>query len=171
MGRSTRFGGKASADERAETLRESIYVAFTLLAVLLIDLTHPPLEPLALAATVGLTSVALTATMFAADVISHLVAHDAGMDRDQLRHAARASFTPLLIAVIPVAALLLSGAGWWSAATALTLAAACICLGLGVVGWFAVRGLRSRWAPRLVLIVALLATAGAVLGVQLLAHG
>ncbi|WP_372984757.1 hypothetical protein [Microbacterium sp.] len=171
MRRSTRFRGQASPDERAETLREAIYVAFTLLAVLLIELTHPPLEPLILAGTVTVTVVALTCTMFAADVVSHLVSHDTAMNREQLRHATRAAFTPLLIAVVPVVALLLSGAGWWSAAMAVTLSVASIGIALGAVGWFAVRGLRSDWPRRFVLIVGLLGTVIAILGVQLLAHG
>ncbi len=171
QGRVPRFSGRASADERADSIREAIYVAFTLVAVLVVNLPHGAEHPAAVAGTLALTGGALAVTMFAADAVSHIVAHDRAMTSAEWRHAARSSFGPLVLIVVPVAVLLISEAGVWSEQTALTLAILSVAVGLCIVGWLAVRGITATALRRATLIVGLAAVAAAVIGIQVLAHG
>ncbi len=170
-GRVPRFSGRASADERADSLREAIYVAFTLLAVLVVNLLHGAEHPAALAGALALTSGALALTMFAADAVSHIVAHDRGMTPAEWRHAARASFGPLVLAIVPILVVLLSEVGWWSTDVALTVAIVSVGIGLCVVGWIAIRGITATGLRRAVLAVGLGAVAAVVIAIQVLAHG
>ncbi len=166
-----RFSGRASAEEKADSLKETIYVSFTLIAVLVVGSRHEADDPAGLALAVVVTTVALASTMLAAHVISHLVVHDRGLTGDEARHALRTALTPLGVAVAPAAILAGASRGWWPAAAALSIAVVATAAGLATVMWLAARGLTGSWMRRFLMASALVVVAVAVVAVQTLAHG
>lgn len=85
-----------------ESIKELIYVSFTVLAVLIVIAVHGETEPLAALVTVSVTTIAMAISILAATVLSHLVVHDEMLGGPALRHVVRASLGSL-VTVIPAA--------------------------------------------------------------------
>ena len=169
------FQGRATADEQAETLKEAVYVAFTVLAVLLTTSAHTSAHATSddlsgVAATVAITGVALTVTMFVADLLSHMAVHDAPMTRAELRHAVRSITSPLLMALLPIALLCIGDLAGWSFRGVLMGATISVGVTLGGVGWFAVRRATSNPWRRVAVLAAFVLLSFAAVAVQVIAH-
>ncbi|MEU1972963.1 hypothetical protein ABZ477_15015 [Microbacterium sp. NPDC019599] len=157
--------------ERADRLKERIYLSFAALAVVLAINAHGHADPLDAFLTLLVTVLGTLLAVFVADIISFTVAHERPMNRAEFRHAVSASFGTLGAIAAPFAFLLLAVAGVWEIETALRASAIALIAALVVIGWVAVRRVKLTWWQRLVALGGEAVLALAVIGLQLLAHG
>jgi hypothetical protein len=157
--------------ERADALKERIYLTFASLAVVLALNLHGPVSAAKAVLTLLVTVVGTLLAVFVADVVSHMVVHERGMSAAEMRHAVRSSFGALGAVGLPFLFLLFAVFGWWEVHTALTVSAIALIAALVVIGFVAVRRLRMTWWQRLVALGAEAALGLAVVGLQLLAKG
>jgi hypothetical protein len=143
-----------SAEEvgrRAERLKERVYVTFAALAVVIALRDHlesPGAATRTLAITVGGTLLAV----LVADLVSHVVVHQALPDRDELRHMLSVTRSGLLPVVLPLLYLAMATAGIWSVGAALRASTIALVVTLVVIGWAAARRLRLTLVQRLVVL-------------------
>jgi hypothetical protein len=157
--------------ERADALKERIYLTFAALAVVLALNAHGPVSPARAILTLLVTVLGILLAVFVADVLSHMVVHERGMNAAELRHALRTSFGALGAVALPFVFLLFAVFGWWEIHTALTVAAWALVAALVVIGFVAIRRLRMTWWQRLVALAAEAALGLVVVGLQFLAKG
>lgn len=157
--------------ERADKLKERIYLTFTALAVVLALRAHGDVEPVKGLLTLVVTVFGTLLAVFTADIVSHLVVHERVMNRAEFRHAVSSSFGTLGAITLPVVFLLLAAFDVWEPEAALRASTIALIAALVAIGYAAVR--RSPLSP----MQRLLALGGeailgvAVVGLQTLAHG
>jgi hypothetical protein len=157
--------------ERADRLKERIYLSFAALAVVLALGSHPPDSAVQALATLIVTLLGTLLAVFTADVISHLVVHERGMTRREMRHALGSSFGALGAVTLPIVFLALSALGVWSVTAALLASTIALIVGLVVIGFLAVRRVPLRWWQRLLALGGEAVLGLAVVALQFLAHG
>ncbi len=163
----------ATAQHRAEALKERVYVTFTALAVVL-ALQSPSEEGLHVGEavrTLAITVVGTVLAVFVADLVSHLAVHASTPTRTELTRMAAVSFGALGAVVLPVLFLGVAALDVWSLDTALVAATATLVLSLVLIGYLAIRRVPMTWWQRLVALGAESALGLAVVGLELLAHG
>ncbi len=163
--------GRASREQQAESIKESIYLTFAMLAVLITLLAHGEVSAFDALRTLAVTTVSMALAILAADLLSHLVVHDRLMSFSQTRHAVRASFGSLATFVAPALLLGVGVVGVWSAEQALWAAILALSGTLVVVAGLAVRGTPILWWQRLLGVLAIAAVVTGVIAVEMLAHG
>lgn len=161
-----------SLAERAENLKERIYVTFTALAVVIAlwaDRDH--ITPVQAEATLLITVVGTVLAVLTADLMSHLVVHSAMPTPPRVRHMLRVSLGAGSAAVLPVVFVGLAAVGVWTLAGALRASEVALLVALGVVGYLAVRRVRLPGWQRLLILLGEAVLGVAVIGLELLAHG
>ena len=158
-------------EQRAEQLKERIYVTLTALAVVLVlrseaDQTTPGTAAAALAVTVGATLLAV----FVADVIAHITVHAAVPSGAELLQMLRVVTPALGVLVLPVILLRLAATEVMTLDRALRVSSIALVASLVVIGYLAVRRLRISLFPSLVVLLAEFALGLAVVALELLAH-
>lgn len=160
-------------EERAERLKERVYVTFAALAVVLTLRSHGDEVSAGVAASTLLITVGGTLlAVLLADVVSHLVVHAAVPSAREARHMVAVCTQALGVLVLPMIFLAIAaGDGGWTVDGALRASTIALIASLGAVGWLAVRRVRlPRW-QKLTVLVAELALGVAVVALELLAHG
>ena len=161
-----------SPGERAEHLKERIYVTFTSLAVVLALGAHPEDTTAGRAATtLAVTVVATALAVFLADVVSHVVVHEALPAPREAAGMASVSIGALGVLVLPLLFLLLAGTGRWQLDTSLHASAVALVTSLVAVGWIAVRRVRLPLRSKVLVLLGEAGLGVAVVGLELLAHG
>lgn len=155
---------------RAERLKERIYLTFAALAVVLVMSGHDQSDPVVAILTLLVAALGTLLAIFTADILSHVVVHEAVPTRAEFRHMVSASFGALSALVIPFVLLLLALVGVWSTATALFLSAIGLLGALVVFGWLAARRIPLTFWQRLLVLGGEAVLGLAVIGLQLLAH-
>lgn len=160
------------ADERAERLKERVYITFTALAVVLALRSHA--ESTTPGEAVVTLLIAVSGTLLAvlvADFVSHLAAHQAMPTRAELRHMIVVSVGAFGVLPVPLLLLGLAAADAWSLDRALRAATIALVASLVVIGYLAVRRVRMPVWQRVVVLGAEALLGVAVIGLELLAHG
>ncbi len=155
--------------ERAEHLKERIYIAFATLAVVAALFAHDHVEPLDAFLTVLVSVLGTLLAVFTADVISHIVVHESMMTGPEFRHAASASLGALSAAVVPLAFLLTAVWGWWDVDNALLASGLALLAALMVIGFIAVRKLKLGFWQRILALGAEAVVGLLVIALQVLA--
>ncbi|MFT4219471.1 MAG: hypothetical protein QM611_02980 [Microbacterium sp.] len=156
--------------ERADRLKESIYLIFAALAVTLALRGHGDVEAGDALVTLAVTLAGTVLAVFTADVIAHVVVHGELMSRGELVHAMRTSFGALPAVALPFVLLGVSALTRWDVNAALLASAVALAFALVALAWVAVRRVTLRWWERLVVLGIETALAMAVIALQLLAH-
>jgi hypothetical protein len=160
-----------SVENRAERLKERIYITFTALAVVLTLASHSEgLTPGRVATTLLIVVGGAVLAVFVADVVAHITVHRAMPTAAEARHMLAVSFGALGAVVLPMAFLGVAALGGWEVEQALRASTIALVATLAAVGYLAVRRLRIRWWQRLVVLFAEVALGVAVVGLELLAH-
>ena len=157
--------------ERAERLKERIYLTFTALAVVIVLDSHGHTTPGEAITTLAVTCFATLLAVFVADIVSHLAVHGEVHTRDELRRAVAVSLGAIGAVALPFVFLALASFDVWSVDTALSAAKAALIAALVAIGWFAVRRTRAPWWQKLIVLGAEALLGVAVVGLELLAHG
>ncbi|MFI5492224.1 hypothetical protein [Actinoplanes sp. NPDC051859] len=156
--------------ERAERLKERVYITFTALAVVLALRSHEATAEEA----VKTLLIAVTGTLlavFVADVVSHIAVHAALPARPEVQRMVRVSFGAATVLGLPLLFLGLALAETWPADRALRASTTALVVSLGVIGYLAVRRVRLPLWQKGIVLLAEVALAAAVVGLELLAHG
>lgn len=161
----------ASRQERADRLKERIYITFTALAVILALRSHGHVEPGTALFTLVITVLATLLAVFTADIVSHLVVHERTMSRPEFRHAVVTSFGTLGAITVPVVFLGLAALGVWQPEAALRASTIALIAALIVIGYAAVRRVPLSPLQRLLALGGEAALGVAVVSLQILAHG
>ncbi len=159
------------AERRAERLKERIYVTFAALATTLAlqaDVDHLGAGEAALTLTLAVAGTLLA--VLVADLVSHVVVHEALPDASESRHMLAVVAGALPVLVLPLAFLGLSGLGVLPLAAAIGAALAVLVATLVVVGFLAVRRVRLPFGQRLLVLLAEAGLGLAVVGLEVLAH-
>src|SRR3954454_15418576 len=168
----TPAAGERRRDARAARLKEGIYLTFTSLAVVLVLGTHS--EGVAPLQALTTLLIAVTGTLLAvllADLVAHLAVRAAMPSGEEFTHMLRVSVGALAALLVPIASLALAVLGFWSLESALTAATLALLVLLIVVGYFAIRRVPMPTRDRVVVLVAAAVLGGAVVLLELLAHG
>ena len=105
----------AEAEERAEHLKERIYVTFTALAVVIALGSHAEgTTPRSVAGTLFVTVLGTLVAVFTADFVSHLVVHALLPTRAEFRHMLRVSLGAFSAVILPLVFIGLAGAEVWT---------------------------------------------------------
>ena len=165
----------AEADERraqrAEQLKERVYITFTALAVVLAlraDVDHTTAGHAAGTLTVAVIGTLLA--VFVADVVAHITVHQALPTRPELLHMVVVVLGAAETLVIPLGIIGFAALGVLSIDAALTASVVVLVVTLVAVGYLAVRRLKLPWGQRLLVLLAEFALGLAVVGLELLAH-
>ncbi|MGW8482773.1 hypothetical protein ACWGJP_06515 [Microbacterium sp. NPDC055903] len=156
---------------RAAALKERIYLTFTALAVLIATGSHGHPTAGEVALTLFITAAGMLLAILVADIISHLVAHEAFMNRAELGHAVSVSVGAFGALIIPFLFLGLAGLGVWTVETAIRAGVIALVATLVLIGWIAIRRVPLTWWQRLVALAGEAVLGLAVIGLELLAHG
>jgi hypothetical protein len=160
-----------SARQRAERLKERVYISFTSLAVVLALQSHADeTTPAAAAATLSIVVVGSLLGIFVADLLSHLTVHAQAPTREELRHMVGVSVEALGVLVTPLLLLAAAGLGLWSTAVALRWAIVVLAVTLFVIGYLAIRQLKLPFRHKAVILLAEVLLGLLVIGLELLAH-
>ncbi|TDN91724.1 hypothetical protein [Microbacterium sp. BK668] len=155
--------------ERADHLKERIYLSFASLAVLVALNAHGYSNALDALLTLLVTVIGTLLAVFVADVISFTVAHERAMNRRERQHAVFASFGTLGAVTLPFVFLALAVFGVLETSTALRAGIIALVATLVVIGWAAVRKVPLTWWQRIIALGAEAALALGVVGLQVLA--
>ncbi|MFE6736305.1 hypothetical protein [Microbacterium sp. NPDC057650] len=145
-------------------------MVFVALAVVIALLAHPPAPGNALF-TLLVTTLGTLLAVFVADVLAHAVSSNRMMTRHELRHALFVSFGAFTAVTIPVLALLIALAGWWTMEVALRVSAVGLVASLVLIGYLAVRRIPLTWWQRALALAGEAAIGIVVVALQSLAHG
>lgn len=159
------------AHERAEALKERVYVTFTALAVTVAvarDSAHATTSGAAL--TLLLTVTGTLLAVFVADLTAHMVRESALPSRATLAHLLRVSFGSLGVLVVPMVILGLSALDVMSLGTALRAISLSLVATLVVVTVFAVRRLRVSPGLKAIMLAAMTVLGIGVLTIELMVH-
>lgn len=161
-----------TAEERAARLKERVYVTFTALAVVLAMWSHATeLEAVAALATLVIAVTGTLLAVFVADFVAHLAVHQHLPTSAELDNMVAVSIGALGVLPLPLLALVVSAAGGWPLAAALTATAAILLASLVFIGYLAVRRTRLPFWHRAIVLGAEALLGLAVIGLELLAHG
>ncbi|MFE6967984.1 hypothetical protein [Isoptericola sp. NPDC057653] len=159
-------------DQRADRLKERVYVTFAALAVVLALRGHVEgLEAGRAALTLVITVGGTLLAVFLADFVSHVVVHGALPTRAERRHMLGVVSSAGGVVVLPLVFLWLAGRGAWTVAGALTASTVALIVSLGLVGYVAVRVVALPWWQKWLLLLTEVALGLAVVGLEVLAHG
>lgn len=162
---------RPDAEQRAETLKERVYVTFTALAVVLALLSDPAHTTVGTAArTLTLTVVGTALAVLVADVVAHVTVHAALPTASETRHMVIVSAGALSVLVLPLLLLAGSALGLLGLGTALRSSSALLVLSLVGTGFLAVRRLRLPLGQRLLVLLAEAALGLAVIGIEVAVH-
>lgn len=160
-----------ATQERAERLKERVYVTFAALAVVLTLRSHGDVSAGVAATTLLITVGGTVLAVFLADVVAHLAVHAALPTVAELRHMVRVCTGALGVMVLPMVFIGIAATGTWRVDGALRASTIALVASLGVVGWLAVRRVTlPRW-QKVVVLLAEVALGIAVVALELLAHG
>lgn len=163
--------GALSARQRAESLKERVYISFTSLAVVLALQSHADeTTPVAAAATLSIVVVGSLLGIFVADLLSHLTVHGSPPTREELHHMVTVSAGALGVLVVPLLLLTAAGLGLWTTAVALRWAIVVLAVTLFVIGYLAIRQLKLPVRHKAVILLAEVLLGLLVIGLELLAH-
>ena len=158
--------------ERADRLKERVYVTFAALAVVMTLRSHgEEVSPRVAATTLLITVGGTLLAVLLADVVSHLAVHAAVPTAAEARHMVAVCTGALGVLVLPMIFLGFAGAGSWSTDAALRASTIALVVSLGVVARLAVRRIPIPTWQRLLVLVAVVALGFAVVSLELLAHG
>ncbi|MEC5190850.1 MULTISPECIES: hypothetical protein [unclassified Arthrobacter] len=160
-----------SARQRAESLKERVYISFTSLAVVLALRSHADeTTPGAAAATLSIVVVGSLLGIFVADLLSHLTVHAKLPSGPELHHMIAVSTEALSVLVTPLLLLAAAGLGLWSTLVALQWSVAILVITLFVIGYLAIRRLKLPAHHKAVIVFAEVLLSLLVIGLELLAH-
>src|SRR4029453_19177946 len=98
--------------ERAESLKERVYITFTAIAVVIALRSHDATAERAVV-TLLITVIGALLAVFVADVVSHIAVHTALPAGAEVRRMARVTFGASTILIVPLFALVLAVVGVW----------------------------------------------------------
>jgi hypothetical protein len=157
--------------ERADRLKERVYVTFAALAVVMTLRSHGDVSAGTAATTLLITVGGTLLAVLLADVVSHLAVHGALPTAPEARHMVAVCTGALGVLVLPMVFLGVAGTGSWPVDRALGASTIALVVSLGVVARIAVRRIAvPRW-QKLLVLVAVVALGFAVVALELLAHG
>ena len=160
-----------TARQRAESLKERVYISFTSLAVVLALRSHADeTTPGAAAATLSIVVVGSLLGIFVADLLSHLTVHAKLPSSHELNHMIAVSTGALSVLVTPLLLLAAAGLGLWSTAVALQWAVVVLVVTLLVIGYLAIRRLELPVHHKAIIVFAEVVLSLLVIGLELLAH-
>ena len=160
-----------TARQRAESLKERVYITFTSLAVVLALQSHADeTTPAAAAATLSIVVIGSLLGIFVADLLSHLTVHAKPPTREELRHMITVSTEALGVLVTPLLLLTAAGLGLWTTAVALRWAITVLVVTLLIIGYLAIRRLNLPFRHKAVIVLAEVVLSLVVIGLELLAH-
>jgi hypothetical protein len=158
-------------EERADRLKERVYVTFAALAVVLTLRSHGDVTAGVAATTLVITVGGTLLAVLLADVVSHIAVHASLPTAAEARHMVAVCTGALGVLVLPMVFVGVAGSGAWTVDGALRASTIALVASLGVVGWLAVRRVAlPRW-QKLLVLVAEVALGVAVVALELLAHG
>lgn len=158
-------------EQRAESLKERIYVTFTSLAIVLTLNTHANENTAGAAALTLLIGVVGTLlAVFLADFLSHLTVHARVTTAAEFRHMVAVSVGSIGVVLLPMVFLGIAGLGAWTVGSALTASIAVLLATLVVVGYLAVRRVALPGWQKVVILLGEVVIGGAVIGLETLAH-
>jgi len=163
-------GDVQAREERAESLKERVYITFTALAVVIALRSHDASAEEAVV-TLFITVVGALLAVFVADVVSHIAVHTALPARVELRRMVRVTFGASTILIVPLVFLGLALAEVWRVELALRAASIALVSTLIAIGYAAARRVRLPGWQRIVVLFAEFALGAVVVGLELLAHG
>lgn len=155
--------------QRADILKERIYITFTALAVVLALRAHAVSAGEA-ALSLAVVVIGTVLAVLVADVVSHISVHESLPVRAELRHMARVSFGALGALVLPAVFIGLAVADVWKIETALRASSIALVAALAAIGYLAVRRVRLPTWQRAIVLSAEVVLGLIVIGLELLAH-
>lgn len=154
----------------ATSLRERLYGAITLLALVQGLLHIESDHPVAVAVvTVLITTAGLWGASLTAGFVAHTAVHGPPTAAE-VRHELRSSGQIIQAAIFPALALAGAAVDLWSLHTALVIATVGLVATVGLAAGLAARRTPFGWFGRLVLVAAVLAIALLVVAVKALVH-
>jgi hypothetical protein len=162
---------QSSLAERADRLKERIYVTFTALAVVIAIASHGEASSGEALTTMLITVVGTLLAVFVADVLSGMIVHERLLTRAEFRRVLGVTVGSIGAVFVPVVFLVVGVVGLWSDEGAIRAALVALVVGLVVSALLAVRKANLRWWQRLVALVGLGAVGLLVLLLETFAHG
>ncbi|WP_378148076.1 hypothetical protein ACFJGV_07705 [Cnuibacter sp. UC19_7] len=164
-------GDGLTGEQRADRLKERIYITFTALAVVLALASHASeLEAGEAALTLIVTVGGAVLAVFAADVIAHIAVHQVLPTRSEAQQMFAVSFGALATLVLPMVFLLFAQTERWTVEASLRASTIALIVSLAAIGWLAVRRVKLAWWQRLIVLLLEVVLGVAVVGLELLAH-
>lgn len=158
-------------EERADRLKERVYVTFAALAVVLTLRSHGDVTAGVAATTLLITVGGTVLAVLLADMVSHIAVHAALPSPAEARHMVAVCTGALGVLALPMVFVGVAATGSWTVDGALRASTIALVASLGVVGWLAVRRVAlPRW-QKLLVLAAEVALGVAVVSLELLAHG
>lgn len=155
--------------QRADILKERIYITFTALAVVLALRAHAVSAGEA-AVSFAVVVIGTVLAVLVADVVSHIAVHESLPVRAEVRHMVRVSIGALGALVLPAVFIGLAVADVWEIEPALRAASIALVAALAAIGFLAVRRVRLPTWQRVVVACAEVALGLLVIALELLAH-
>jgi hypothetical protein len=158
-------------EQRAEQLKERIYVSFTALAVVLAlrsEADH--LTAGAAAATLAIAVIGTLLAVLVAEIVAHVTVHAALPSGGELAHLLRVVVGALGVLVLPLLFLGVAALDGWTLDRALQASSIALVVTLVAVGYLAARRLRLPLVQRLVVLRAEFVLGLLVIALELLAH-
>ena len=162
---------RPDATQRAEALKERIYVTFTSLAVVIaVERSGTHASVAAAATTLVLTVLGTLLAVLVSDLLAHMVREEALPDRAEIRHLLWVSLGSLSVVVLPLVLLGAAAIGILGLDVALRTISVVLVLTLVLVTLLAVRRLRVRLGVKVGALVGIALLGVAVLVVELAVH-
>jgi hypothetical protein len=158
-------------EERADRLKERVYVTFAALAVVLTLRSHGDVTAGVAATTLLITVGGTVLAVLLADMVSHIAVHAALPSPAEARHMVAVCTGALGVLALPMIFVGLAATGSWTVDGALRASTIALVASLGVVGWLAVRRVSLPGWQKLLVLAAEVALGVAVVSLELLAHG
>ena len=165
------YSDAADRNHRAAALKERVYVAFTVLAVIIALRTHGG-HPSAIAAlgTLAMAVVATIVAVYVADLVSSMVINERLPHRNEHRRILAGTLGAGVVALPPVACIALAVAGAYSASVGLLAAMLVILITLIGIGIVAVHNLHLRRPHKMIVLTAEAVLALGVIALELWSH-
>ncbi|RZT84228.1 hypothetical protein EV383_1066 [Pseudonocardia sediminis] len=159
---------RATPAQISSILRERVYGTIACLSTLLVLTRHVTDGggPWSAVADVLIATGGLWAASLFADYLAHLAAHGTGPEGHERLMALRSSGQILQASAVPVLLLVGSALGWPPFHTALWTAVWVLVASMGLFALLAVRRTTLPWWKRILLVVALVALGGLVVGLK-----
>lgn len=158
-------------EQRAEQLKERVYITFTALAVVLAlraDVQHETVG--GAAGTLVVAVIGTLLAVFVADYVSHITVHEALPTRPELLHMVVVVLGAAETLVIPLLVIGLAALHVLTLEVALTTCTVILIVTLVAVSYLAVRRLKLPILQRLLVLLAEFVLGLVVVGLELLAH-